>query len=407
MNLHHMNRRELLRAGALGAGAFSLAPGLLSVDVLTGSARSSGGGNVLVVVQLSGGNDGLSTVVPFGNDDYHRNRNALRIRKNQCIPLNDELGFNGQLEALGALYKEGQLAVVQGVGYPTPNRSHFKSMDIWHSADPSDRAKTSGWLGRMAEICCADQADPDFTINVSQQAPLALMAPGTRPVSFVNPAGYSFRGSKAQMPAFEKMTGGGDGTGGVLELLANTARDARVSSASIRSLVSAHKAPVDYPGNRLANSLKTVGALIPSDLSTRVYYVYHNGFDTHVNQIGKQNRLLGELDAALFAFQKDLIHSGSAARVSTMVFSEFGRRVAENASRGTDHGTAGPVFLMGAKIRGGLHGKHPDLGDLDRKDMTFTTDFRSVYACVLQDWMKVDATEVLGGRFPTLNVFAS
>ncbi len=195
MNLHQINRRELLRSGAFGAGAFYLAPGLLSLDVWTGSARSSGDGNVLVVVQLSGGNDGLSTVVPFGNDDYHRNRNALRIRKNQCIPLNDELGFNGQLEALGALYKEGQLAVVQGVGYPTPNRSHFKSMDIWQSADPSDRVKTSGWLGRMAEICCSDQADPDFTINVSQEAPLALMAPGTRPVSFVNPAGYSFRAS--------------------------------------------------------------------------------------------------------------------------------------------------------------------------------------------------------------------
>lgn len=412
-----MNRRELLRAGCLGAGAFYLAPGLLAIGnpVARRVATPSVSENVLVVVQLSGGNDGLNTVVPFGIDEYNRERNALRLRPEQCISLNEWLGFNGQLAGLKSLYDEGQLAVVQGVGYPQANRSHFKSMDIWHSGDPSGRVVTSGWLGRMADICCAESSDPDFTINVSQEAPLALTGATSRPVSFVNPGSYQFRGSRNQMAVFEKMTGGGgtgnagggSGNAGALDFLVETARDARLSSNAIRSHVSAYRTPIDYPQNRLANSLKTVAALIPSDLSTRVYYVYHTGFDTHVNQLGRQNRLLADLDKALSAFQKDLVHSGATDRVTTMVFSEFGRRVAENGSRGTDHGTAGPVFLMGSKIRGGLHGEHPDLSALDGKDMVFTTDFRSVYAGVLQDWMSVDSKAVLGGRFPALRLFAS
>ncbi len=408
----HMNRRELLRAGCFGASAFYLAPGLFAIGNPVGARRFSAVepavvGNVLVVVQLSGGNDGLNTVVPFGIDEYNRERNALRLRAEQCIALNDEIGLNGQLAGLKSLYDEGQLAVVQGVGYPQPNRSHFKSMDIWHSGDASNRPKATGWLGRMADICCAESSDADFTINLSQEAPLALSGAKSRPVSFVNPGSYQFRGSRAQIPVFEKMTGGGGGNAGALEFLVETARDARLSSNAIRSHVSEYRTPIEYPQNRLANSLKTVAALIPSDLSTRVYYVYHTGFDTHVNQLGRQNRLLADLDQALSAFQKDLVHSGATNRVTTMVFSEFGRRVAENGSRGTDHGTAGPVFLMGSKIRGGLHGEHPDLSALDGKDMVFTTDFRSVYAGVLQDWMNVDSKAVLGGRFPGLKLFAS
>ena len=408
----HMNRRELLRAGYLGASAFYLAPGLFAIGNPVGARRSAAAepavvGNVLVVVQLSGGNDGLNTVVPFGIDEYNRERNALRLRAEQCIALNDEIGLNGQLAGLKSLFDDGQLAVVQGVGYPQPNRSHFKSMDIWHSGDASNRPKATGWLGRMADICCAESSDADFTINLSQEAPLALTGAKSRPVSFVNPGSYQFRGSRAQMPVFEKMTGDGGGSTGALEFLVETARDARMSSNAIRSHVSDYRTPIEYPQNRLANSLKTVAALIPSDLSTRVYYVYHTGFDTHVNQLGRQNRLLADLDQALTAFQKDLVHGGATDRVTTMVFSEFGRRVAENGSRGTDHGTAGPVFVMGSKIRGGLHGEHPDLSALDGKDMVFTTDFRSVYAGVLQDWMKVDSQAVLGGRFPALSLFTS
>ena len=200
------------------------------------------------------------------------------------------------------------------------------------------------------------------------------------------------------------MTEGGDGSDDLLDLLADSARDARVSSAAIRVQVADYKTPIDYPGTPLAGALKRVAALVSSDLSTRVYYVYKNGFDTHVNQAARQNRLLGDLDAAVGAFQKDLGRSASSDRVTTAVFSEFGRRVSENASRGTDHGTAGPVFVLGERVNGGLHGMHPDLRELERGDMQYTTDFRSVYRSLLEDWMGVEAETILGGRFPTLDL---
>ena len=199
MSAHHLNRRELLRTGVLGVGALSLAPGLLSAEVLR--TRSEGSGNVLVVIQLNGGNDGLNTIVPFGMDEYHRRRNTLRIRKQQCIPINEVLGFNRQLQRFRSLYDAGQMAVVQGVGYPKPNRSHFQSMDIWHTADPSARTKTSGWLGRMADVCCVDEPDPDFTINIGRETPLALLGSHSRP-------GLLRRSERVSVPGVAAATAG-------------------------------------------------------------------------------------------------------------------------------------------------------------------------------------------------------
>ena len=409
--MSNLDRRDFLKTGAVGAGALGLVPLASPFGSIFGDLPLDGD-NILVIVQLSGGNDGLNTVVPVDNDDYHRARPVLRQKKNTVLQLQPGVALHGAMKGMKALYDEGQLAIVQGVGYPNPNRSHFKSMDIWHSADVSDRPKKSGWLGRLADLTNTDAEDPDYTINISAQPPLALSGKNYRPISFRDPNQYRFQGTEGQMKAFEKIsTRVADDKSAVLALLGKTAENARKSSQEIRTAARSYRTPVRYPqggrGAGIGGSLRSVAAMIKAGLSTRVFYVYHGGYDTHNNQAGRQNNLLTQLSQALGAFQKDLKRLGVADRVATLVFSEFGRRVKENGSRGTDHGAAGISFLMGAKVKGGLHGKMPSLTDLNRGDLKFTTDFRRIYATLLGDWLHADAAKVLGGRFETLPLLAT
>ncbi len=399
-----LDRRGFLRMSALGAGVISLpSPGPfgLMADHRTRSDK------ILVVVQMSGGNDGLNTVIPFENDDYHRARRSLAQRKH--LKLDDTLALNENLGAMKELFDAGDLSIIQGVGYPNPNRSHFKSTDIWHSADPSKRSKKSGWIGRLGDQMTQKVYDPDFAINISQQPPLALTGKRYRPVSFQNAAAYRAALTKGQERAFEKIAASpaASDRDAILELVGQTAQDARVSSSAIREAAIAYKSPVEYGSSNLGKSLRTVSALINSGLSTRVYYVYHNGFDTHVNQAGKHPRLMSELATALGAFQKDLTRLGKTDRVATLAFSEFGRRVKENGSRGTDHGTAGPTFLLGAPVRGGILGEQPDLTDLDRGDLKFNTDFRRIYATLIDKWLGVNSAKILGAEFDHLPLLES
>ncbi len=396
-----LDRRELLRLSALGAGAISLGPNAWGPD--SGLDRI-GSDKILVVVQLSGGNDGLNTVIPFEDDDYHRARRTLRQKKYHKV--SDGVAFPQEWTGMKQLLDQGDLAVVQGVGYPNPNRSHFKSMDIWHSADPSSRAKTSGWLGRLADLSTAQQSDPDFTVNVAAKPPLALAGKSYRPISFSNAGAFRFSGSKTQMKAYEKIASADSGDGNdILELLGRTARDARQSSDAIRKAAGSYKTTVAYGNGGLGRQLRTVAAMIDAGLSTRIYYVYHNGFDTHVNQAFRHGRLMQDLSVAVAAFQKDLARLGKADRVATLAFSEFGRRVKENGSRGTDHGTAGPAFLIGSKVKGGLLGEQPSLTDLDRGDLKFNTDFRRIYATISRRWLGVEPKRVMAGEFAELPLF--
>ena len=385
--------------------------------LLTGQATGVDG-KILVVVQLSGGNDGLNTVVPFADDTYYRVRPNVAVRADQVLRLNDYVGFNPQLTQLKALFDDGRMSVIQGVGYPNPDRSHFRSMDIWHSANPKEEAITSGWLGRYfdAQCCGADpgdpkddvQPDPHIGIALGDSNFLAMQGEKVMPLSFERPQDYRYQGPDRD--AFTKLNTP-DGAidpaeteAGELDFLTRTAMDAQVSSDRILKVTTAHKPAVQYPGGGFSEQLRTVAAMIKGGLPTRVYYVSLGGFDTHANQPGRHDQLMRQLATGVTAFLDDLKQQGNDERVLVMTFSEFGRRVAQNASQGTDHGTAAPMFFFGhhKHLNAGVHGNHPSLTDLDRGDLKYNVDFRSCYAGVLQQWLDTDAqtcARILGAKF--------
>lgn len=387
-------------------------------QLLTGQ-DSGTDGKILVVVQLSGGNDGLNTVVPFGDDDYHRARPNIGIRADVALKLNDYLGLNPQLGALKELYDNGCMTLVQGVGYPNPDRSHFRSMDIWHTANPAEEAIHSGWLGRYFDAQCSGAdpknskgekpIDPHVGIGIGDENFLAMQGEKVTPLSFERPQDYRYQGPDrdafAKLNAPDGVLGdAADTEAGELDFLTRTAMDAQVSSDRVLKVTTAHKPAVEYPGGGFAEQLRTVAAMIKGGLPTRVYYVSLGGFDTHAGQQGRHDRLMQEMAGGVKAFLADLKQQGNDERVLTMTFSEFGRRVAQNASGGTDHGTAAPMFFFGhhKHVNAGILGNHPSLTDLDRGDLKYNVDFRSCYAGVLQQWLDTDAqtcARILGGRF--------
>lgn len=380
--------------------------------------------NILVVVQLGGGNDGLNTVVPYGQAAYYRARPTIAIPENKVLRLADGIGLHPSMGGLKELYDDGLLAVVQGVGYPNPNRSHFKSMDIWHTADPS--ATGRGWLGRYLDAECCGYGkgesgspmtpEPQAAIAIGREAPLALQGSVAKPVAFENTDLFRWLGrdvhSSLAAP-YDGITRSGPlpGTpeGSNAAFLMRTALDAQVSSEQIRRAV-AQRPLVQYPGGDLSRQLQMVASMIRAGLKTRVYYVTMGGFDTHAGQGGEQGRhaqLLREFSGALRAFYNDLKSQGNDGRVLTLSFSEFGRRVGQNASGGTDHGTAAPMFLAGPMVRAGLLGTYPSLTDLDDGDLKFTTDFRAVYGGVLQGWLAADPRKVIDAPVRPMNVVRS
>lgn len=430
------SRREFLLHGLMLASAATSVPAFLesTAHAMTRRLLQAGTSSlpgvpderILVVVQLSGGNDGLNTLVPFGSPEYYRARAGINIPENQVLRLGgaDGLGLHPQLRPLLEMFDEGKVAIVQGVGYPNPNRSHFKSMDIWHTADTT--ATGDGWLGRYIDAeCCGSgkgesgrpekPATPTASgppaIAIGRSAPLALQGRRAKPVSFESADLFRWSGEEihpALRETYDRIARAGV-TAGVPEdstaaFLMRTTLDAQVSSDLIRKAV-AMRPRVAYPGSDLARQLSMIAGMIRAGLKTRVYYATLGGFDTHAGQGGPQGRhaqLLGQYAAALRAFYADLASQGNDQRVLTMTFSEFGRRVAQNASGGTDHGTAAPMFLVGPMVRPGLHGQHPSMKDLDDGDLRFTTDFRSVYAAVIEHWLKGDSRTVLEGVYRPL-----
>ena len=379
------------------------------LDVLLTQSDSGADGKVLVVIQLSGGNDGLNTVVPFGDDAYYRARPGVAVAADKALRLADGLGLNPELTALKRLYDDGRMSLVQGVGYPNPDRSHFRSMDIWHTADPREAAVSSGWLGRYFDSQCAgsdpknDAPDPEVGVSFGETSFLAMQGEKAMPLSFESPADYRYKGPDRER--FETLNARGEHDHPEIDFLTRTAMDAQLSSDRILKVTRGHDPRgIDYPRGGFGQQLKTVAAMIKGRMPTRVYYVSLGGFDTHANQAGRHDRLMTEMAAGVGAFLEDLKQQGNDERVLTMTFSEFGRRVAQNASGGTDHGTAAPMFFFGhhARVQPGIVGNHPSLTDLDNGDLKYGIDFRSCYAGVLQSWLDVPAEacgRILGGQF--------
>jgi uncharacterized protein (DUF1501 family) len=419
-----LDRRHFISQGLGGLGVFSLTPFLCRLPAQGGRHPPVEDDRILVILQLSGGNDGLSTVIPHGDDVYQKSRRRTLIPRKDVLAIDDHVGLHPNLGAMKTLYDAGHLAVVQGVGYPDPNRSHFESMDIWHAGNPRGRRMGTGWIGRLCDIAFAGTTDPNLVVHVGSRTPFALQSTAHPPVAFSTPQAYKWIGANEDVAALEAsapLCEHGEemapeakasssphvGRDRALTLLRRTLHEAQASSQQVREATLRYRPRARYPQNQLAASLATTAALVTGGLSTRIFSVEQGGFDTHTNQRNRHDTLMRDLSNSLEAFLKDLAAHGSADRVVIMVFSEFGRRVQENGSAGTDHGVAGPVFLAGPSVRGGLHGRHPSLKDLIKGDLRHTTDFRSIYASLIRQWMGADPREVLGSGFDPLPLLPS
>ena len=413
-------RREFLRTTVLGSALSWTVPAFLAntfAALQAGAADSATqiatgkDATILVVLQMAGGNDGLNTVVPYSSDFYHQARPRIGLPAGKILKLNGDIGFHGALTGFKDLYDAGNLAVVQGVGYPNPNRSHFRSTEIWQTASDSDKIEKYGWLGRYFDNACAG-ADPTVAVTIGSQLPEAFFAKTPKGICFNNPQNYRFMASGATEESYKKLNelemssplpDGGptmapdDNSGGsiaslpagmpmtggrAVDFIERTALDAQVSSDEIRNIAAKVQNQAVYPGSILGNALKLVAKLIGGGLPTRIYYVSQGGYDTHTNQLNSQQRLLQDLGDSTKAFVTDLKAQGNMQRVLVMTFSEFGRRVNENANGGTDHGAAAPIFVVGDKVKAGLLGRYPSLApqDLYQGDIKYNVDFRSVYA---------------------------
>ncbi len=415
---HGMTRREFVSKGLTMVAIGVTAPSFITRTALAMSnpwdvsQLTSRPGvpddHILVVVQLGGGNDGLNTVIPFSQDSYYKARPTLAVPQKDVIRVTDTLGLHPNLAPVKDLYDKGAMALIQGVGYPNPSRSHFKSMEIWQTADPEGRVVRYGWIGRYFDSKCPVCEQPSVGVNVGQTMPLAMQAESGMGVSLETPDAFQWMstfnglGPKEELELFKLLNAPAPNEPGTIDFLRHTAMNAYVSSEKVRSAVSTYKGGVAYPNNQFGYNMKLIAQLIAGNLPTKVYYANMSGFDTHAAQKGAHERLLLQFAEGVAAFYKDLEAQGNADRVVTLAFSEFGRRVAENASGGTDHGTAAPMFVFGKALKGGLYGTYPSLTDLDQGDLKHAVDFRSVYATVLGKWLGADPAKILGSDFERL-----
>ena len=385
-----LDRRSFLKTGLSAAAVAAALPTLFSRALMAAEQSDK----VLVLIQLDGGNDGLNTVIPFGDDIYHRSRPSLGIKAGQVAKLDDQIGLHPGLKPLQAAWDDSALGILHGVGYPDPNRSHFASNDIWHTASLTTPERWNGWLGRALDATPARdvaglQLDP---------GPLSLALVGEEVVVPSVADANRFTVSAGRRQLVEAMSGR-EREGGTVEYIRRAAKQSYRTSARIESALKANAGRDAYPQTALANRLWQVARLIEAQLASRVYAVRLSGFDTHSRQKEAHGALMTELGGALGAFHADLKRKGLSKRVLCVTYSEFGRRVKENRSLGTDHGAAAPMIVMGGSLNAGFFGAHPSLGDLDDGDLKHHTDFRQVYATILDRWIGVDSRKVLGGSY--------
>ncbi len=365
------------------------------------------GETILVVVQLSGGNDGLNTVVPFADPDYRRARPSLAIDSASVLSIGDGIGFHPSMRGLADLFEENMVSVVQGVGYPNPNRSHFESMDIWHTCKRKTERRVDGWLGRYLDASQTRHVGDVPALHLGRdKQPFALATRHVRvpSVRSLDEFRLSFSNQAELIRSIDELSQlDRSSADDLLGFVHSSTATALSASRRVADVGKEAQPPVQYPGSELSKDLQTVAQLIDAGLSTRVYYVSLDGFDTHARQADAHSSLLRTWSDAVSTFIRDLQQRGHDHRVLVVSFSEFGRRVKENASRGTDHGTAAPLILAGGGVKSGLIGAHPSLTDLDQGDLRFHTDFRSVYATVLEKWLRWPSDKILGANFPLID----
>ena len=405
-----LSRRDLMRNGGMIAVGLA-APKWLSTIAEADVLRIAKGGKpasdtVLVVCQLSGGNDGLNTVVPYSDPLYYKFRPSLAHHEDVVLKLNESLGFHPSMKGLHDLYKEGKVAVVQNVGYPKPNRSHFKSMDIWQSASPDDKMK-HGWIGRHIDIAMKNQPpNPIIALGLSTEKPLALVGENASIPCFASLTDVQNMLGDANSEKLLRDIQGMDAMSGSPTRVVQQANKSALDAMSILSKQLSKFTPKQtYGDDNFGKGFKQISQLIGASPTTRVVYFSAGGFDTHSRQLDAHAKLLENFSSAVLSFQREMEALGKADKVVVLVFSEFGRRVSENASQGTDHGAAAPMFLIGSKVKGGIHGSKPDLVDLQDGDVKFKIDFREVYASTLDNWVGGDSEVVLGQKFNPLPVF--
>lgn len=385
-----IKRREFLKISSL-ATASLLMPNFLKA--LTVDEALEPNQKILVVLQFTGGNDGLNTIIPVRNDIYFKERNSIAIKNS--LSLNDETGINPALSYFKELHDNGELSVMNNVGYPDPDKSHFRSMDIWHSASKSDEYLETGWLGRFLDEECYRCEHPTQALEVDDMLSLALKGGQNKAFAFKDPKRLYQTSQEKYFKSLYDHHHEDETVSYLYQTLGSTINNA----GYIFEKSKARKTEQAYPNSQLGKDFKTVASLIKSDINTRVYYLSVGSFDTHVNQNERQQKLFGDINEAVQSFVTDMKSNGLFEDILLMTFSEFGRRVAQNASNGTDHGTSNQMFFIsGGLKKKGLLNPLPDLADLNEGDLIYSEDFRKVYATILKNWLKADASKVLGWK---------
>jgi uncharacterized protein (DUF1501 family) len=402
-----LSRRDLLKRGgviAIGLTAPRWLSTIAQADVVRQAAGGKAAGDtVLVVCQLSGGNDGLNTVVPYANKRYYALRPTLGLAEEKILKITDDLGFHPALGGLADLYRQGKVAVIQNVGYPRPNRSHFESMAIWQSAS-RERSLKHGWIGRHLDH--VNPSNPVVSLGLSTEKPLALTAQRASVPCFASLADLQSMVGDPDVERMLREIQGVDAEQGTSTRLVQQAnRSALDAMSSLTKQLQTYTPQGTYANDPFGNGFRQIAHLIAASPATRVVYFSAGGFDTHARQADTHERLLRGFANAIQTFQGEMEAIGRADKVVVLVFSEFGRRVSENNSQGTDHGAAAPMFLVGSRVKGGFHGPLPNLDDLRDGDLKHSIDFREVYAAALDEWMGGDSAVVLGEHFQPLPVF--
>lgn len=394
-----IKRREFLQLGSLATASMMVPKFMKAFEK---PQMVPPGNKVLVVIQLSGGNDGLNTVIPVRNDIYYRERPRLGIEKDKALLITDEVGLNPALAAFKDLYGDGSLAIMNSVGYPNPDRSHFRSMDIWQSASGSSEYVSTGWLGRYLDAQCKGCDKPTQAMEMDDVLSMALKGESSKGLAFKDPKRLF---NSAAGKYFKEISGEHRKGEETIDYLYKTMSETLSSAEYVYRQSNARPSTETYPTTELGKDLKTIASLIFSDINTKVYYVSLGSFDTHVNQDNQQKRLFTELNDAVKAFTTDLKKNGRFNDVMIMSFSEFGRRVSQNASGGTDHGTANNMFFISGSLKEkGLLNPMPDLADLSEGDLKHKVDFKSVYATVLNRWLGADDVAILGKKFEQVSL---
>ena len=368
----------------------------------------------LVVVQLSGGNDYLNTIVPYGDDEYYDFRKTVHINQESVLPVDGTYGFNPNLGPIKQLYDEGKVAVINGIGYDNPNRSHFRSMDIWHTALP-DEIGNEGWLGRVIREIDPSGENVLTGVNFGRGLPRALGVRGVPVASVGNLETYGLftdiedeATRSLALRAFAHMYGGVQGKDPVLDFLGQTGSNALKGADILRTAPEKYSSSIEYAANPISQSMKSVAQVLFADLGTRVFYTQHGSFDTHSGELTSHAKLWQEVSGAIGDFYDDLKEHGREDEVVVLVFSEFGRRIKDNGS-GTDHGSGGVAFVIGSEVKGGMYGQYPSIREADQLegDLHFNNDFRSTYSTIIENWFGLDAVPIVNGTFEQFDFVSS